>query len=131
MNDNLTIKSGVFNLLYKDKAGSLRKAAPGTPFSTGAQGSLSIAHQSYTDSVTKKTGRRSVLRFQIEKANAAGEPVISYAQLIVSSSLLRLRMQLVWPLAANLPSLVSSNIHSSLYRHNSKQDHAYANNSIL
>lgn len=83
MNDNLVIKSGTFNLVYKDKGGSLRKAAPGTPFSAGASGSISIAHQPYVDSATKKSGRRSVLRFQLEKSNAAGEANIAYAQLIV------------------------------------------------
>lgn len=83
MNDNLTIKGGTFSLVYKDKAGSLRRAPSGTPFSTGAVGSVSIAHTSYTDSQTKKTGRRSVLRVQIDKASADGSNTIAYAQLII------------------------------------------------
>lgn len=83
MNADLTIKGGTFSSVYSDKAGSLRRAAPGTPFSTGASGSLSIAHTSYVDSQTKKPGRRSLMRVQIDKAAADGSNTIAYAQLIV------------------------------------------------
>lgn len=83
MNDNLTIKGASFQLVYKDKLGSLRRAPSGTPFSTGAAGSVSIAHTIYNDSQTKKPGRRSVFRVQIDKAAADGSNTIAYAQLIV------------------------------------------------
>lgn len=83
MNDNLTIKSGVFSLVYKDQGGSLRRAPSGTPFSTGAVGSVSIAHSPMVDSQTKKPGTRSMLRVQIDKPAADGSNTVAYAQLIV------------------------------------------------
>lgn len=83
MNNNLTLKTKSVNLIYSDKDGSLRRAAPTDIVSVG-QLSLSIAHQDYVDSKTKVPGTRSVMRFQQDASNVTtGQSLIAFAQLTV------------------------------------------------
>lgn len=83
MDLNLTLKTKAVKLIYSDKDGSLRKADVGDIVSNG-QLSLTIAHQDYTDSKTKVSGKRSVMRFQQDTVNSAtGNNLIAFAQLTV------------------------------------------------
>lgn len=59
MDDNITLKSGSFVLNFKDKDGSERRVyglAPATP------AILTVKSQPYVDSVTKVSGKRTVVR---------------------------------------------------------------------
>lgn len=83
MNNDLVIATKNVKLAYSDVSGSVRRAAVGDIVSVG-QVSLTIGHQDYTDSKTKASGRRHVLRFQQEAMNiATGQKLIAYAQLTV------------------------------------------------
>lgn len=83
MNSNLTLKTKAFNLVFSDKDGSLRKAAPLDVVSTG-QLSMTVAHQPYVDSKTKVSGIRSVMRFQHDTVNpTTGKPLVGFAQITV------------------------------------------------
>lgn len=59
MNNNLTISTLAFNLIYSDKTGSLRRE-----ISRGASlpTELIIKHDDYIDSKTKVKGKRSLVR---------------------------------------------------------------------
>jgi hypothetical protein len=83
MNADLTVKTKVLKLVYSDKDGSLRRGITNEIVSVG-QCSLTIAHEDYTDAVTKVKGIRSVMRFQQDAANVTtGQPLRAYAQLTI------------------------------------------------
>jgi len=81
MNNNLTVKTLSFNLVYSDKGGSLRRE---TSRGASLPTELTIRHQDYIDSQTKKPGRRSVLRFDRTVAGTDGKPVVCSAYLVVA-----------------------------------------------
>jgi len=59
MNNNLTVSTLAFNLIYSDQNGSLRRE-----ISRGASlpTELLIKHQDYVDSTTKVAGKRTLVR---------------------------------------------------------------------
>jgi hypothetical protein len=59
MNNNITVSGLAYNLVYSDKAGSLRREiARGATLPT----ELLIKHQDYVDSATKQPGSRTLVR---------------------------------------------------------------------
>lgn len=61
MDNNLTVSSLAFNLIYSDKTdGSLRRE---TSRGASLPTELLIKHQNYVDSVTKVAGKRTLVRF--------------------------------------------------------------------
>lgn len=83
MNANLTIDTLVFNQQFSDKGGSLRREV-----SRGMSlpENMTIKHQTYTDSATKRPGVQSALVFEYTKALADGTiAVVARATLKVQS----------------------------------------------
>lgn len=80
MDNNLTVNTLAFNLVYSDKDGSLRRE-----ISRGASlpTELSIKHQPYVDSATKKAGKRTVVRidYYMTMTDGAIQPVSMYTVL--------------------------------------------------
>jgi hypothetical protein len=77
MNNNITVSALSYNLIYSDKSGSLRREiARGATLPT----ELSIKHQEYVDSATKKAGVRTLVRFDHKMTMTDGkiEPVSLY-----------------------------------------------------
>jgi hypothetical protein len=77
MNNNITVSALSYNLIYSDKTGSLRREiARGATLPT----ELSIKHQEYVDSATKKAGVRTLVRLDHYMAMTDGkvEPVSLY-----------------------------------------------------
>jgi hypothetical protein len=78
MDNNLTINSLSFNLVYSDKNGSLRReTSRGATLPT----ELLIKHQDYVDTATKKPGKRTLVRLDYYMAMTDGviRPVSYYA----------------------------------------------------
>lgn len=73
MDNNLTISTLAFNLSFSEKTGSERRE-----ISRGVNlpEVMSVRHQEYTDSKTKKPGIRSSLRFERYMLSADGVTVI-------------------------------------------------------
>jgi len=69
MDNNLTVNTLAFNMVYSDKTGSLRRE-----ISRGASlpTELLIKHQPYVDSVTKVAGTRSLVRLDYYMAMTGG-----------------------------------------------------------
>lgn len=84
MDNNLTVNTLAFNLVYSDKDGSLRRE-----ISRGASlpTELSIKHQPYVDSVTKVPGKRSLVRLDYYMTMTDGviRPVSMYTVLAAPS----------------------------------------------
>lgn len=59
MDNNLTVSSLAFNLVYSDKTGSLRRE---TSRGASLPTELLIKHQEYVDSATKQPGVRTLVR---------------------------------------------------------------------
>lgn len=80
MNNNITVSTLAFNLIYSDKSGSLRRE-----ISRGASlpTELLIKHQPYIDSTTKVAGIRSLVRLDYYMTMTDGviRPVSLYAVL--------------------------------------------------
>jgi hypothetical protein len=77
MNNDLTISALSYKLIYSDKTGSLRREiARGATLPT----ELSIKHQEYVDTATKKAGVRTLVRFDHKMVMTDGkiEPVSLY-----------------------------------------------------
>jgi hypothetical protein len=81
MNNNLTVKTLSYNLVYSDKDGSLRRE---TSRGVTLPSELTIRHQDYIDSSTKKAGKRSVVRIDRTVAGTDGTPIIVSAYLVVA-----------------------------------------------
>ena len=80
MNNNITVSTLSYNLIYSDKTGSLRReTARGATLPT----ELLIKHQEYVDSVTKQPGVRSLVRFDYHMTMTDGviRPVSYYVVL--------------------------------------------------
>jgi hypothetical protein len=78
MNNDLTISTLSFNMVYSDKTGSLRRdTSRGATLPT----ELLIKHQDYVDSATKQPGKRSVVRLDYYMTMTDGviRPVSLYA----------------------------------------------------
>lgn len=60
MNNDLTISGLAYKMVYPDKTGSLRRE---TSRGSNIPTELSVKHQDYIDSATKRPGKRSLVRF--------------------------------------------------------------------
>lgn len=85
MNANLTFDSVVYNKQFDENGFSKRQ---NTSRGINTPDVLSIKNESYTDSVTKVTGTRFLVRFDRHDIDAAGEKRISsiYAVIAVPST---------------------------------------------
>jgi hypothetical protein len=84
MNDNLTIDTLSFNQIFSDKTESLRReVSRGVNLPT----EMRVAHQDYSDSKTKVSGRRHLVRFDRFVSLSSGiiAPVSAYAVVTVPS----------------------------------------------
>jgi len=84
MNNDLTLPTGTeaFTLAYSDQSGSKRTSvARGASLPT----ILTIKHQPYVDTITKRAGTRSVARFDRHMAMADGKIVPVSAYLVVAA----------------------------------------------
>lgn len=82
MNNNLTIDTLSFNLVFSDKNESLRRdISRGVNLPT----EMRVAHQEYVDSKTKVKGRRSLVRFDrfVSLSSSVIAPVSAYAVVTV------------------------------------------------
>jgi hypothetical protein len=80
MNNDITVSGLAYKLIYSDKSGSVRREiARGATLPT----ELSIKHQEYVDSATKKAGVRTLVRFDHHMVMTDGkiEPVSLYCVL--------------------------------------------------
>jgi hypothetical protein len=83
MDNNLTISTLAFNMAYSDLSGSVRRE---TSRGLNLPEIMSVKHQTYTDSVTKRRGNQSALIFEYSKALADGSiSVVARATLKVQS----------------------------------------------
>lgn len=80
MNDNITLKAKVYNRVYSDKAGSLRRS-----LTDGAAlpHTIKVAHTEIVDSVSKLKLARSLVRIDMSHldtggVNPAATPVTAY-----------------------------------------------------
>lgn len=81
MNNDITVKTLNFNLVFSDEAGSLRRE---TSRGVSLPTEITVRHQDIVDSATKLPTKRSVLRIDRTIAGTSGSPIVVSAYLVVA-----------------------------------------------